>query len=98
MARTFRSAAYRLREDLFVALVECLECGSPAGTRCVNLRGQSTVTCCGIRAEMATPMARAILDMILLLRSCGWLDADRPDFPMATALGILPCSTTGGTL
>jgi hypothetical protein len=96
MAQTLRNAAFRAREDLYVVLIECFECGAPRGTRCTNLRGQPVITCCGIRAELAQPMARAILQMILLLRSEGYLT--EPDDLPAVLVRDLLTRTTGGTL
>jgi hypothetical protein len=94
MAQTLRNAAFRAREDLYVVLIECLECGAPAGTRCRNLRGQSVITCCGIRAELAKPMARAILQVILLLRSEGYL-TEPDDLPAMLVLDLLSRTTRG---
>lgn len=97
MAQTLRQAAYRAREDLYVCLVECLECGSPAGTRCTNRVRRPVITCCGIRAELAQPMAYAIMMVILELRAAGYLRDTEHELPAIVARDFVEggrCSRT----
>ena len=95
MAQTLRAAMHRAREDLYVALVECLECGAARGQWCTNLAGRPVITCCGIRADLAQPMALAIVRMVLLLREHGW-PPEVDDLPVFVALDVVHRATGDG--
>ena len=59
MATTLKYCADRAREQRLVDAVMCLDCDSPRGTACTDLRGQPQWRCCRARFDFGWPIVQA---------------------------------------